>query len=83
MIFLGGFVAKFGLTPQQFADNLEAGFAKHEVDQYPFKPITTAEDYINRLQNLKWYFSLVIAFFDFPSTNSQIFVEIFPRLRQC
>ncbi|VDP07566.1 unnamed protein product [Soboliphyme baturini] len=42
----GKLVAKFGLTPKQFAENLEVSYCRHEVDQYPEEPLVAAKDYI-------------------------------------
>lgn len=45
---LGSLAAKFGLTPSQFAENLNENYQRHEVEQYPVDPVQTAQDYICR-----------------------------------
>ena len=35
---LGAMVAKFGLEPEQFGDNLRDGYQKHETEQHPVEP---------------------------------------------
>lgn len=37
---------KFGLSPEQFADNLKDNYQKHEVEQYPVEPVELAEEHI-------------------------------------
>ncbi|XP_054155049.1 transcription elongation factor SPT6-like [Oppia nitens] len=41
-----GLVAKFGLTPEQFGENLRDNYQRHEVEQYPVDPHEAAHDYI-------------------------------------
>ncbi|XP_013397141.1 transcription elongation factor SPT6 isoform X3 [Lingula anatina] len=37
---------KFGLTPEQFGENLRDNYQRHEVEQYPLKPLDVAKDFI-------------------------------------
>ncbi|XP_017879018.1 transcription elongation factor SPT6-like [Ceratina calcarata] len=38
---------KFGLSPEQFAENLRDNYQRHEVDQEPAEPTVAANDYIS------------------------------------
>ncbi|XP_014787232.1 transcription elongation factor SPT6 [Octopus bimaculoides] len=38
---------KFGLTPEQFGENLRDNYQRHEVDQYPGEPSELAKDLIS------------------------------------
>ena len=37
---------KFGLSPEQFADNLKDNYQKHEVEQYPVEPVELAQEHV-------------------------------------
>lgn len=37
---------KFGLTPEQFGENLRDNYQRHEVDQYPGEPSELAKELI-------------------------------------
>ncbi len=39
---------KFGLTPEQFAENLRDNYQRHDVEQEPAEPHEVAEEYVNR-----------------------------------
>lgn len=39
---------KFGLSPEQFSENLRDNYQKHEVEQYPVEPMELAQENINR-----------------------------------
>lgn len=41
-----GLVSKFGLTPDQFGENLRDNYQRHEVEQYPIEPTEAAQDYV-------------------------------------
>lgn len=41
-----GFAKLFGLTPEQFAENLRDSYQRHEVDQDPSDPFEAAKNYI-------------------------------------
>ena len=41
------FVAKFGLTAEQFAKNCESEFLIHQVESEPVDPEVTAENFIS------------------------------------
>lgn len=37
---------KFGLTAEQFSENLKDNYQKHEVEQYPIDPMELAQEHI-------------------------------------
>ncbi|XP_039266664.1 transcription elongation factor SPT6-like isoform X1 [Styela clava] len=43
---LGGVANKFGLTPEQFGENLRDNYQRHETEQYPAEPKDLAQDFI-------------------------------------
>ncbi len=43
---LGKMAEKFGLTPQQFAENLRDNYQRHETSQYPDEPLEVAKKFI-------------------------------------
>ncbi|KFM65277.1 Transcription elongation factor SPT6, partial [Stegodyphus mimosarum] len=43
---IDGLAKKFGLTPEQFGENLRDNYQRHEVDQYPVEPKEVASDYV-------------------------------------
>nr|CAB3266713.1 transcription elongation factor SPT6 [Phallusia mammillata] len=43
---LGGVANKFGLTPEQFGENLRDNYQRHETEQYPAEPLDLAEDFV-------------------------------------
>ena len=43
---LDGLVRKYGLTPEQFAENLRDNYQRHEVEQYPTEPSELAMEYV-------------------------------------
>lgn len=43
-----GMARKFGLTPEQFSENLRDNYQRHEVEQYPVSPDDLAGDYISK-----------------------------------
>ncbi|XP_022244486.1 transcription elongation factor SPT6-like [Limulus polyphemus] len=45
---LDGLAKKFGLTPEQFGENLRDNYQRHEVDQYPISPLEVAGEYVCR-----------------------------------
>lgn len=45
---LGGLAKKFGLTPDQFGENLRDNYQRHETEQQPDEPEETAENYLTR-----------------------------------
>lgn len=46
-----GFAKRFGLTPEQFAENLRDNYQKHDVEQEATEPTEIAKEYIsNRFQ---------------------------------
>jgi len=36
---------KFGLTPEQFGENLRDNYQKHDVEQHPEEPLDMAQEY--------------------------------------
>ena len=36
---------RFGLTPEQFGENIRDNYQRHDVDQCPMEPIELAKDY--------------------------------------
>lgn len=45
---LDGLVKRFGLTPEQFAENLRDNYQRHEVDQEPIEPFELAKEFITK-----------------------------------
>ena len=43
---LGSLAAKFGLTPEQFGENLRDNYQRHETEQHQVEPEVAAEDYV-------------------------------------
>ncbi|KAL0973192.1 hypothetical protein UPYG_G00200120 [Umbra pygmaea] len=43
---LDGLAKKFGLTPEQFGENLRDSYQRHETEQFPAEPLELAKDYI-------------------------------------
>lgn len=43
---LDGLAKKFGLTPEQFGENLRDSYQRHETEQFPAEPVELAKDYI-------------------------------------
>ena len=43
---LNSFAKKFGLTPEQFGENLQADYQKHEIDQWSVEPNMVAGDFL-------------------------------------
>jgi hypothetical protein len=39
---------KFGLTPEQFGENLRDSYQRHETEQFPAEPMELAKDYVCR-----------------------------------
>jgi transcription elongation factor SPT6 len=37
---------RFGLTPEQFGENLRDNYQRHDVDQCPMEPLELAADYV-------------------------------------
>lgn len=37
---------KFGLTPEQFGENLRDSYQRHETEQFPAEPVELAKDYV-------------------------------------
>ncbi|XP_018906474.2 transcription elongation factor SPT6 isoform X2 [Bemisia tabaci] len=42
---IGGFVKRFGLLPEQFAENLRDNYQRNEVEQEPVGPLVLAKEY--------------------------------------
>lgn len=43
---LGSLAAKFGLTSEQFGENLRDNYQRHETEQHHIEPEVAAEDYV-------------------------------------
>lgn len=43
---LGSLAAKYGLTPEQFGENLRDNYQRHETEQHNVEPEEAAEDYV-------------------------------------
>ena len=43
---LGSLAAKFGLTSEQFGENLRDNYQRHETEQHDVEPEVAAEDYV-------------------------------------
>lgn len=43
---LGSLAAKFGLSPEQFGENLRDNYQRHETEQHHIEPELAAEDYV-------------------------------------
>lgn len=44
---LDGLLRKYGLSPEQFAENMRDNYQRHEVDQYPTEPTEVALEYVS------------------------------------
>ena len=62
---LGSLASKFGLTPEQFGENLRDNYQRHETEQHSIEPEEAAEDYV---QHVGWvrccvYFAVILITF--------------------
>lgn len=48
VIDAGGLAKRFGLSPQQFGENLRDNYQRHEVEQYPIAPGEVAQEYVSQ-----------------------------------
>lgn len=48
ILCLDGLAKKFGLTPEQFGENLRDSYQRHETEQFPAEPLELAKDYVCR-----------------------------------
>lgn len=46
IIHVDGLAKKFGLTPEQFGENLRDSYQRHETEQFPAEPVELAKDYV-------------------------------------
>lgn len=46
---LGSLASKFGLTPEQFGENLRDNYQRHETEQHSIEPEEAAEDYVQHV----------------------------------
>ncbi|XP_052133580.1 transcription elongation factor SPT6 [Frankliniella occidentalis] len=44
---LAGFAKRFGLSPEQFAENLRDNYQRHEVEQESVEPLVLAKEYLS------------------------------------
>lgn len=47
-LVLDGLAKKFGLTPEQFGENLRDSYQRHETEQFPAEPLELSKDYVCR-----------------------------------
>lgn len=45
---LDGLVRKYGLSPEQFAENMRDNYQRHEVEQYPTEPTEVAMEHVSQ-----------------------------------
>lgn len=45
-------VKKFGLTPEQFAENVRDNYQRHEVEQQPVPPLESAAEYVRLINSV-------------------------------
>ncbi|EDS27802.1 transcription elongation factor spt6 [Culex quinquefasciatus] len=45
---LSGLAKRFGLTPEQYAENVRDSYQRHEVEQEPNDPTDVAKEYLNK-----------------------------------
>uniref|UniRef100_U3I284 Transcription elongation factor SPT6 n=1 Tax=Anas platyrhynchos platyrhynchos TaxID=8840 RepID=U3I284_ANAPP len=45
-VLLDSLAKKFGLTPEQFGENLRDSYQRHETEQFPAEPLELAKDYV-------------------------------------
>lgn len=43
-----GLAKRFGLTPEQFAENLRDNYQRHDVEQEPLEPTEVAKEYVSK-----------------------------------
>ena len=39
---------RFGLTPEEFGENLRDNYQRHDIDQDPAEPTVLAEEFLNK-----------------------------------
>jgi transcription elongation factor SPT6 len=44
-VFADGLAKKFGLSPEQFAENMRDNYQRHEIEQEPQEPSVVAEEF--------------------------------------
>ncbi|MGH0177772.1 UNVERIFIED_CONTAM: hypothetical protein FKN15_076140, partial [Acipenser sinensis] len=52
---LDGLAKKFGLTPEQFGENLRDSYQRHETEQFPAEPLELAKDYVCRYSEQTYF----------------------------
>ena len=64
---LGSLAAKYGLTPEQFGENLRDNYQRHETEQHTVEPEEVAQDYvqpsgsaISRLRTLVHVYTMLV-----------------------
>jgi transcription elongation factor SPT6 len=45
--FTDDIAIKFGLTPDQFGENVRDNYQRNEVEQFPIEPLEFAKDFIS------------------------------------
>ena len=46
---------RFGLTPEQFGENLRDNYARNDVDQYPADPIELGKEHVDERGSFNTY----------------------------
>jgi len=67
---LDGLAAKFGLTPEEFSENLRDNYQRHEVQQEPNDPDVAAQEFYSR-------YAVIIFIFTTFKFNALCFCSIF------
>ena len=60
---LGSLAAKYGLTSEQFGENLRDNYQRHETEQHTIEPEESAEDYMQTIGSVcyMYMYTVVIA----------------------
>ncbi|XP_067032168.1 transcription elongation factor SPT6-like [Acropora muricata] len=74
---VSGLARKFGLTPDQFGENLRDNYQRHETQQHPMEPEDTAESYLSST------FSTVIEVLEAAQHMVAMQIARDPLVRQC
>jgi transcription elongation factor SPT6 len=47
ILLTGGFAKRFGLKPEEFAENLRDNYQRHDVEQETGTPLEIAKEYVS------------------------------------
>lgn len=53
LLYVDAFAKRFGLTPEQFGENLRDNYQRHEVEQEAATPMELAKEYTSRYDLIK------------------------------